>query len=139
MPAFYNAGCVMTFGLTTIQDWRTTILIMLAFPCINVGLLMICPESPTWLMMSGKKDQAVSIVSSLRDREDVAMKEIKRIEENIKKQRDSIMVDDGTSPMMSKIKIMGKGTFISPFLVVVLLHGIGWHWTGGSHYRLLHN
>ena len=131
MPAFYNAGFVMTFGLTTIQGWRTVVLIMLGFPCINIGLLLICPESPTWMMISGRKEQTVSVLTSLRGSKDVAMKEIKRIEDNIKKQKDSTTVDDGTSSMMRNLKVMGKGTFIRPFLVVVMLLMFGWHWTGG--------
>ena len=131
MPTFYNAGFVSTFGLTTVLSWRTTILIMLGFPILNIILLVICPESPTWLMLSGKYEIAISTLTSLRGNEEVAMKEIKRIEQNIKKQRDSTKTDDDSSPLVVKIKIMRKGTFIRPFIVVVILLTIGWHWTGG--------
>ena len=112
MPIFYNAGFVMIFGITTVLDWRTAILIMLSFPIINIILLIICPESPTWLMLSGKSEQAASVLNSLRGNEEFAMSEIKRIEQNIEKQRQSIIVDDGISPLEAKLKILGKGTFL---------------------------
>ena len=131
MPTFYNAGFVTTFGLTTVLSWRTTILVMLGFPILNILLLVICPESPTWLMLSGKYEIAVSTLTSLRGNEEVAMKEIKRIQQNIEKQKESTMMDDESSPLMVKINVMKKGTFIRPFIVVVILLTVGWHWTGG--------
>ena len=131
MPTFYNAGFVTTFGLTTVMSWRTTILVMLGFPILNIILLVICPESPTWLMLSGKYEEAVSTLASLRGNEQVAMMEIKRIQQNIEKQKESTVVDDESSPLMVKINTMRKGTFMRPFMVVVILLTIGWHWTGG--------
>ena len=131
MVALHNAGLVMTFGLSTILSWRTTVLIMMGFPCVNIVLLIFCPESPTWLMISGKTEQAVSVLRSLRGNEEVAMKEIQRIKQNISKQKESTMEDIDASSLKNKMKIMGKGTFIRPFLVVSILLAIGWHWTGG--------
>ena len=131
MVLIYNAGFVITFGLTTILSWRTTILIVMVIPSINVVALLFCPESPTWLAQSGKNEQALSTLNSLRGNNDVAMKEIQRIELNIKKQKESIIIDDGTSMAKAKIKVMTKGTFIRPFIVATTLHSIGWHWTGG--------
>ena len=55
MVLIYNIGFVTIFALTTILSWRTSILVVSAIPFINAILLVICPESPTWLMMSGKK------------------------------------------------------------------------------------
>ena len=131
MVVFHNAGLVITFGLSTILSWRTITLIMMGFPCLNTILLIFCPESPTWFMICGKNEQAISVLKSLRGNEEVAMNEIQRIEQNIRKQKESAMVDNEASPLKNKMKIMGKGTFIRPFLVVSMLLAIGWHWTGG--------
>merc|ERR1712135_142531 len=57
--------------------------------------------------------------------------EIKRIQQNIEKQKESTVVDDESSPLMVKINTMRKRTFMRPFMVVVILLTIGWHWTGG--------
>ena len=131
MVLIYNIGFVTIFALTTILSWRTSILVASAIPFINAILLVICPESPTWLMMGGKNDQALSLLKSLRGNQGIAINEIKRIEDNIRKQNESIKVDDETSVVKSKIKIMSKGTFIRPFIVATTLHALGWHWTGG--------
>ena len=81
---FQNVGLVMTFGLSTIMSWRTTVLIMMGFPCLNTILLIFCPKSPTWLMICGQNEQAISVVRSLRGNEEVSVKEIQRIEQNIR-------------------------------------------------------
>ena len=131
MPVFYNTGFIITFLLSTFLDWKTIVSIIIFSPCINIICLFFCPESPTWLMLKGNKEMAVSCMLSMRGDANVANKELERIEKNLEKQKEAIGTQDGSSAMKRKWDIMSKGTFIRPFLTVVMLLGICWHWTGG--------
>ena len=82
-------------------------------------------------MMNCEKELARSVLTSLRGDLDMAMKEIGRIEQNAAKQKQIVGTDDGSSSIMRKWEILSKGTFIRPFLVVIILLSISWHWTGG--------
>ena len=115
MPTFYIVGFVVTFGLSTFLSWRTVILIVLCLPCINVATLFICPESPTWLMIRSKKEQANSVMMSLRGDLEIARKEIGRMEENLARQKQIAGTDANSSFVKNKWTILSKGTFIRPF------------------------
>ena len=131
MPTFYNVGFVVTFGLSTFLTWRTVILIVLCLPCINVAMLFICPESPTWLVITLNKERANSVMMSLRGDLEIAQKEIERMEENLARQKEITGTNPNSAFIQNKWTILSKGTFIRPLLVVSTLLSICWHWTGG--------
>lgn len=131
MQTFYNAGFVTTFGLTTFLDWRTAIWILLCFPCINILTISIIPESPTWLMIKNKENESMTALNSLRGNKLIALQEMKRIKQNVNKQKELSMNDNNSSFIKNKLNILCKGTFIRPFLVVTTLLTLCWHLTGG--------
>ena len=131
MPTFYNIGFVITFGLSTFLKWRTILSIVLCSPCVNIILLFFCPESPTWFMNQGKKESAIAYMKALRGDSEIALKEIKRIENNLEKQREKAITTHSSSFVRKKWEILSKGTFIRPFIVITTLIAICWHWTGG--------
>ena len=131
MQTFYNTGFVITFGLNTFLNWRTSIWILLCFPCITTITLLFCPESPTWLMIKGKGDLGTSVLSSLRGNPIIAATEIERIKQNLIRQTELTSIDNNSSFIKNKLKVILKGTFIRPFIVVTTLLTLCWHLTGG--------
>ena len=131
MPTLYNIGIVTTFALSTQFTWKTIVSIMLCFPCGVTVVLFFCPESPTWLMTKGKKKEAISNMEELRGNSELAMKEIETIENNLSKQKEVANTAHGDSVLKQKWNVLSKGTFIRPFIVVLVLLSLGWHCTGG--------
>lgn len=47
--------------------WRVPIAIQLFFAVVVFGLLMGMPESPRWLILSGREQEALEVLSALND------------------------------------------------------------------------
>ncbi|KAK0347951.1 hypothetical protein LTR91_005831 [Friedmanniomyces endolithicus] len=61
----------MDFGFSFINNssaaWRVPIAIQLVFALIVLGLMVVMPESPRWLILSGREDEALNVLSALND------------------------------------------------------------------------
>ena len=47
--------------------WRVPIAIQLIFLLVAAGLLTLMPESPRWLILTGREDEALKVLSALND------------------------------------------------------------------------
>lgn len=74
----------INYAFTTMQDsWRWMFAIGF-IPAILLGIgMFFLPESPRWLMMKGKKDEAQTILKHLRREQDVQV-EMREIEHSLK-------------------------------------------------------
>ncbi|XP_025416354.1 facilitated trehalose transporter Tret1-like [Sipha flava] len=64
---FYFGGSFMVTGVYAItRQWRLTLLINMAIPVITVIILILCPDSPIWLLHKGKVEKAQRVLSKLR-------------------------------------------------------------------------
>ncbi|KAF2902142.1 hypothetical protein ILUMI_04050 [Ignelater luminosus] len=59
-------GVLFQFLLGTFLDWRTLALVSCVFPVISFCLLLFVPESPHWLVMNNKMDEARRALAWLR-------------------------------------------------------------------------
>lgn len=58
------------FGwLESSAAWRGPIAIQLIFSLIVLGLMFFMPESPRWLILSGREDAALEVLSALNDQD----------------------------------------------------------------------
>ncbi|KAK4544568.1 hypothetical protein LTR36_004140 [Oleoguttula mirabilis] len=61
------------FGMAFVEwssaSWRVPIAIQLFFAVLTLGLLAFMPESPRWLILSGREDEALNVLSALNDQE----------------------------------------------------------------------
>ena len=80
-------GYAITYLVGSITTWRIAASIQLGWPCVAFLLLLACPESPTWLLLEGKKELAFETLLNLRGDALVAVKEMERIEKNLEHQK----------------------------------------------------
>ena len=129
MLAFFFTFSI-TYVVGSVLSWRNTISILMPLPCICFLSLFMCPESPTWHMLKGRKAVALMILTKLRGDKEVAKMEITRIEDNLNEQKLCQGLLNQTSSMRDQLRIITKGTFIRPCTVLILLFAVGWQWTG---------
>ena len=124
-------GFSITYLVGSYTAWRVAAIIQVAWPVFIFILMIFCPESPTWLMMKGRKEEAVCTLTKLRGDKEIATNEIARIEMNIEKQNATNVNNPEYSKMRRQFEIMKRGTFVRPCLVVFVLMAISWQWGGG--------
>lgn len=65
------------FAFSFIQSssaaWRVPIAIQLIFLLITAGIMVFMPESPRWLILSGREDEALHVLAALNDNDRNAM------------------------------------------------------------------
>ncbi|KAJ3193133.1 hypothetical protein HDU82_002914, partial [Entophlyctis luteolus] len=79
---FYSVGALLSYvvGLVTTNEpslgnwqWRWVILCQVAAPIIFLVSIGFCPESPRWMILKGRNDEARNILLKIRAEEDVEM------------------------------------------------------------------
>ncbi|MFT8801902.1 MAG: sugar porter family MFS transporter [Gluconobacter cerinus] len=75
--------------LATGQHWRWMLGIMAVPATLFLGIVLILPHSPRWLMMQGRKDHARRVLNSLRSDEEVAEAELADIQARLHKSSDA--------------------------------------------------
>ena len=127
---FEQSGMAFIYMLGAILEWRTAVLITSAWPIITFILLIFCPQSPTWLIIKGREQDAYKSLKRLRKDENVTQVEIDRIKKNLEKQRSGQEGNDNSSFKERVSGLLFRGTFLRPFCIIVVLYGIGLQWTG---------
>jgi Na+/melibiose symporter-like transporter len=133
-------GFAITYLAGSLIDWKTAAAVQMGWPCIIVLLMLACPESPTWLMLKGKKELAAATLLNLRGDEEVTKQEISRIQENMDKQKEFSGENRHSSFFQTTkayFKTAMKGTFLRPCIILTIMLSICWHWTG-AYVLILH-
>ena len=126
----FSVGFAVTYFAGSLSHWKTAALIQAAWPCIVFFVMILCPESPTWLLSKGRKDEAFRTIANLRGDSNVAAIEVSRIENNFMKQKAVTDASSQSSYVQRQFEIMKEGTFLRPCLVLTVLMAICWQWTG---------
>ena len=128
----FTMGFAGTKLIGIFVSWRDTLSIIMALPCMGFFLFCFCPETPTWYMLKGKHKLATATLITLRGDPDVAKREVSIIKNNLQKQEQSYSTTDQFSYVKSQLKIITRGTFVRPCMVVTILMVVFWQWTGGA-------
>ena len=124
----YTSGYAFMYILGAFLHWRQIAAILGIWPLISVMLLFPCPESPSWLLSKDKEAAAHTALFRLRGDKLVVEREMTRMRDNIKMQRERKM--DSNNPSNISASQFLKGTFLRPFLVLVILTSFGLNYTG---------
>ena len=128
---FHSCGITFMFILGALFDWRTVVLITTGWPCMIFILLAFCPQSPTWLQINGRETAAFNAMNKLRGDENIVRIELLRIKQNLEKKKGENSSENQNASLYKRTKsILFRGTFLRPFLVIVVIYGIGFSWTG---------
>ena len=133
----FNLGFTAVYIAGSLSHWKTAAIVQAVWPFVIFLLLIVCPDSPTWLVNKGKKDIAIGEMMKLRGNEAVAQREISRLENNISKQAQNESEASRSKYFQRQITILKRQTFLRPCLVVTIMMSIGWHWTG-AYVLILH-
>ena len=78
----YTIGYAVIYLLGVFLNWRDILSVIIALPIICAIALYACPESPTWLLIKEKPDEAFKSMLRLRGSKEAAEAEIKKLETN---------------------------------------------------------
>ncbi|XP_063542404.1 facilitated trehalose transporter Tret1-like [Cydia strobilella] len=62
----FNVGALLMFVLGAYCDYYTVLYIVTGIPFLSLLFIMICPESPGFLVKKGNNDEAVKVIAKLR-------------------------------------------------------------------------
>ena len=123
-----SASMAISFILGTMVTWRPLVLISSGFALVNIVLLFFLPESPVWLMMKGKEDEAYETLVALRGDNGVADMEFKRMKEDLAIQI-KFEINDMKKKKVSKWRRMTglfrKSSFMKPLVSLIILVILG--------------
>ncbi|KAJ3383440.1 hypothetical protein HDU84_003607 [Entophlyctis sp. JEL0112] len=129
---FYSVGALLSYvvGLITTNEpwlgnwqWRWVILCQVAAPVIFLACIGFCPESPRWMVLKGRHDDARKILAKIRAEEDIDVE----VEEMI----EVIERDRATNPgTFAAYKIIFTQWNIAKRLLMVMLINFGQQATG---------
>ena len=125
----YTSGYALMYILGAFLNWRTISAILSLWPFLSFMLLFLCPESPSWLLGKGREKEAFKALFKIRGDRVVVENEMKVMADNINKQKSNNQNKDGSKFSFSDSKFF-KGTFIRPFLTLVVMYTFGINYTG---------
>ncbi|KAL0859388.1 hypothetical protein ABMA27_010578 [Loxostege sticticalis] len=108
-------GILVAHLIGTFMTWQWTATICCLFPILSVLLLMLIPESPTWLIAKGEVEDGAKAFGWLRGHSEEANAELKSIIDNQK------AADN--EPIMTwqeKIKDLRSPELIKPLFIMIL-------------------
>ena len=136
--AFTSGFCIMLV-LGAVIPWRVTMYINAAFPAISILLVFwLVPDSPVWLLMKHRENDAKKALMVLRGNEQIADLELKAIRDNLEHQinlEKEILNEDQNrtrwySGLLEIYDSFRDSTFLKPFGVLLVIFCIGLEWAG---------
>lgn len=131
----YTSGYGLLVILGALLPWRTLIQIVAIFPLSAFILTFcFCPESPIWYMINNKEEEAWKSLMTLRGNAFLVDNELKRIKKNLDEERKEREAHKNVTKWYAGLKeiaeVLSDGSFLRPFTVVLVMHGIGFEWAG---------
>ena len=132
LAVLFSVGFAVVYFAGSLSNWKTAGIVQAVWPCLVFIIMILCPESPSWLLSKDRKEEAAETLKRLRGDTNVAKKELSRIKNNLKKQKEITHASSHESFFRRQYEIMKKGTFFRPCLVLTILMAVCWQWTGGN-------
>lgn len=115
--------------LGTFLKWRTIAAISTVFPILSITALFFIPESPHWLLVKGRFEEAQKSLAWLRGWAPIEaiQAEYNQIYDVLVRIPSQISIDDNdsSSACLRKSKLYKKKSFLVPYALVTLTFFIG--------------
>ncbi|XP_033097901.1 solute carrier family 2, facilitated glucose transporter member 1-like [Anneissia japonica] len=105
------------YVLNSSEDWPLCLALTGVFGLGGCLILIICPESPRWLLNQGEEDKARAAMVKLRGNDDVK----NEMEEMKEEYRNEVANDEGKTTMLDVIRLK-ESWWKMPLIISVLLH-----------------
>ena len=136
----FTSGFSVMLVIGALLQWRITMYIMGAFPAISIIFVWwLVPESPVWLLMRNRKEDARKALMILRGNPVVVDIEINAISANLEMQ---LGIENGSEKHVEEHKrrwyesvveiyhIFHDSSFLKPFAILIVIFCIGLEWGG---------
>ena len=100
-------GALLCFGSSYFLDWRTLAIAGSLIPTLQLLCIIICPESPVWLVKNGKEQRAKKSLTWYRGTQFDIDNELNIIKENVEKTRNAEV-----------LKVLFSKQYLKPIIVV---------------------
>ena len=121
---FYCAGSTLSWILGASFQWRMAIGLFIVVPILSILILLLCPESPQWLLTNGKHDKAQIALNFLRRSSDLVEQEMAEMKKAMDQHK---VINEG---ILDQIKFILHPSFYKPFAILLLVFPIGMSWSG---------
>jgi MFS family permease len=129
--AFVSAGIALSywfvFGLAYVSNssaaWRVPIALQIVFALPAIAMLFVLPESPRWLILTGREQEALTVLAALNDDEPDSFEtkdEFLQIKDAI-----LIMAQGSSASMFSNKERRGFHRVVLAYFVQVFQQGTG--------------
>lgn len=129
--AFVSAGYALSYWLTfacafsSIGDaaWRVPIALQIAFALPAIPMLFFLPESPRWLILTGRENEALTTIAALNDDEPDSFE----VREEFLQIKDAILVmaQGSSANMFSNEERRGFHRVVLAYMIQVFQQGTG--------------
>ena len=131
-----SGGMCTMMVIGAILKWRTAIQVISGLPILVILLVIfLVTESPIWLIMNNKQDEAKSSLAKLRGSNMVAVEaELVRMQKGLEQQNTELQEGKRDtrfcSGLIEVINALKDKSFLKPFLVLFVLFCFGFEWAG---------
>lgn len=109
------------------MKWRTIAAISTIFPILSITALFFVPESPHWLLLKGRFEEARKSLAWLRGWTPIYVieEEYNQIYDVLVRIPSELTVDNNESDCLRKTRLYKKKNFLVPYALVTLTFFIG--------------
>ena len=127
----YSFGFSTMIALGAVFEWRTACRLVTVFPAVVLVFLAMVPESPIWLLIVDRDDDAKVALTKLRGDSMVVEHEFSRIKDNLKELAvEELDEDHGCCGCSDIFAALTDKAFLKPFGILLVLFAVGFEWTG---------
>lgn len=120
----YSIGILIVYILGAFLPWRSVAWCGLIIPLISIVNITAAPESPTWLVRNGYKDEAAKVLLWLRGDETVAKRELVDIDKRYENERyEQQLEKESIWTACSRLSVYKPLLIVSIFQILLILTG----------------
>lgn len=119
----YNLGVAFIYQMGASLGWRSIAWLSITMPAISVGLLVLVPESPMWMVQKGHDQEALSVLTHLRNSTTKATNEMNVLIARRESMLKSTDTSDNLCKLICRANVLKAIAVMYLFRIFVLISG----------------